>query len=249
MESIRAVIVDDEPEAIEFLGSMIDDLSQEEDIRVIAGDTSAASALNTILKLKPEIVFLDIDMPGKNGFELAEEIVNHNMNPAIIFVTAFDKFAVRAIRHSAFDFLLKPVDPDELRLAISRYKKNKRENNLKSQLDSLLHEIVTKRLKFNTRTGFVYCHADDILYAEAHGSYSNLICSDDNTITVSMNIGSLEEFLSGKLFIRINRSVIINRRYIREVSRRSKTVVLRTDKKTYRFHITSRYIRKLESED
>ena len=127
MEPIRAVIVDDEPEAIEFLGSMIDDLSQEEDIRVIAGDTSAASALNTILKLKPEIVFLDIDMPGKNGFELAEEIVNHNMNPAIIFVTAFDKFAVRAIRHSAFDFLLKPVDPDELRLAISRYKKNKPE--------------------------------------------------------------------------------------------------------------------------
>ena len=246
MEPIKVVLVDDDPEALDFLDNLLRDNVGNNNIIISAKDESADNALKSILKHRPEIVFLDIDMPGKDGFELVKELKEYDVSPVIIFVTAFDRFAIRAIRHSAFDFLLKPLEANELTECLSRYKEVKRKKDFNNRVDILLKEVTGKRLKFNTRTGFIYCHADDIVHIEADGSYCDLVCFDDERITISMNIGSLEEKLPGSIFFRINRSTIVNRQYIVKVDRKSKTIFLKAGEKEIEFHIPLKQIRKLE---
>jgi DNA-binding LytR/AlgR family response regulator len=114
----RTIIVDDEPGAISNLEAL---LHNHPEIRVIETIHDATIAVDSILDQKPDLLFLDIQMPGKTGFEIAKELLEAGDPPTIIFATGFDQFAIEAIRHAAFDFLVKPVNPEELKKAIERF--------------------------------------------------------------------------------------------------------------------------------
>ena len=114
---IKAIIVDDEPGAIANLSLLLQTYPR---IEVAATVTNALLAVDLIHEHQPDVVFLDIQMPEKTGFEIARELLEAGDAPAIIFATGFDKFAIEAIRHAAFDFLVKPVNPEELKQTVSR---------------------------------------------------------------------------------------------------------------------------------
>jgi len=121
MKEITCIIVDDEEKVANRMKNLV---SKFTDLDVIHVETTAEKAIEKICSLKPDIVFLDIEMPGKTGFELINEIRNRNCNPTYILVTAHDHYAIKAVRESAFDYLMKPVDIDELKECIERYKKS-----------------------------------------------------------------------------------------------------------------------------
>ena len=118
LKNIACLIIDDEQEACDRLESL---LNKIENIDVIAKKTKAEDGIKTAIELSPDIIFLDIEMPGKSGFNIIKNIREKNFHPTFIFVTAYDQYAIKAIRSAAFDYLLKPVDIDELKSAIDRF--------------------------------------------------------------------------------------------------------------------------------
>lgn len=122
---ITCIIIDDEIEACDRLESLI---VKVENLKVVAKTTTTMDGLTAVVKLQPDIIFLDIEMPGMSGFDVIKKIRDEKLDPNIIFVTAYDQYAIKAIRNAAFDYLLKPVDIDELRGAIKRYRKKEKES-------------------------------------------------------------------------------------------------------------------------
>ncbi len=244
MIPIQAIIVDDEPEALDILESLLTDFS---DIEILSKDNSVDSALISILRHKPDIVFLDIDMPNKNGFELVKELKQLNLCPTIIFVTAYNDFAIDAIKYAAFDYLVKPVDIDDLQLSISRYKAEGGKGQVSKKIDKLLHCVKKEKIRFSTQKGLVFMAPDEIVYCEATGNYTNIFLKGkegSQTITVSM--GSLINLLPDN-FTRINRSIIINRNLLKEVNRKTGECSIESLSNELRFKISKRSVRLLES--
>ena len=126
MNSLKCLIVDDEQEACDRLESLLNKIP---DVEVICKETNPAAGIIEVLRLYPDIVFTDVEMPGKSGFDIVHEIQKKGLSPTFIFVTGYDQYAIKAIRNSAFDFLLKPVDIDELNEAINRYRRSLAEKN------------------------------------------------------------------------------------------------------------------------
>ena len=145
LKNIACLIIDDEQEACDRLESL---LNKIENIDVIAKKTKAEDGIKTAIELSPDIIFLDIEMPGKSGFNIIKNIREKNFHPTFIFVTAYDQYAIKAIRSAAFDYLIKPVDIDELRSSIDRFilLKNEKHNfvfpeRLKSEYSLTEREI------------------------------------------------------------------------------------------------------------
>jgi len=120
---IRAFIVDDDPTSTDWLSSI---LSEMPDISVVAVENNAPNAVKGILKLNPDLVFLDIEMPVYSGFDVLQLVNEANRFPKVIFITAYQQYAIEAIKHMAFDYLLKPIDEDELKITLSRLKRKKK---------------------------------------------------------------------------------------------------------------------------
>ncbi|MCB0806074.1 MAG: response regulator transcription factor [Bacteroidales bacterium] len=244
MEKITTAIIDDEPEAQKLLEQLISDHSN---LEIVGTGESVDTGLEIVSKQRPDIVFLDIDMPGRNGFELVRELKTLQIFPAIIFVTAYDHFAIEAIRHSAFDFLIKPVDIDELQKAIARYRFEFRLNSMENKIDKLLSCISISKISFKTKTGKIYLATDKIVYCEADGNYSHIhqLAQNELTkITVTHNLGYLLRELPPN-FTRINRSTLVNKDYMVEIDRKNRTCKLKTQAQTHVFEITKNMLSQL----
>ncbi len=242
--ALRTIIIDDEEKAILNLKSL---LKQFPLIKVVAHETGSANALEVIENFKPDLVFLDIHMPGKSGFEIAGELYREGSKPEIIFVTAFDKYAIEAIHHAAFDYLLKPVKQEELAAAIDRLLVKQLQQDREQQIKRLFEHSSNKgKLKISTTGGFSLINPADILYINADWNYAEIYYDSEKNELVTMNIGSLEELLPSMDFFRINRSTIINVAYLVKVSRKHRTACLVKDGKEYTFKIPILNIRKLE---
>jgi len=178
--SMKAIILDDEPEAISNLEKFLVNFPQ---IQVIARITDALSAVSVISAMKPDLLFSDVQMPGKNGFEVAEELFEKGIKPDLIFVTAFDRFAIQAVRHTAFDYLLKPVNPDELKNAIDRLLSRTYKPDMEEQFKKLFEKTTSsKKLKISTAGGFTLIRPEDIIYIEADWNYADIYFSTNNGI-------------------------------------------------------------------
>ena len=193
-------------------------------MQVIAECKSVDEALPVILKEHPELIFLDIQMPQKSGFELVSELHDLNIDIPVIFVTAFDEFAIQAIKASALEYLLKPIDHFELAKAIEKFRFIKEKDTYKEKLDELLIKIrqplsSSSRIRFNIRTGYILVDPIDILYLEADGNYTHLFLRGDKKETISSNMGTIEKTLPELDFKRISRSLILNSRYLTKVDR------------------------------
>lgn len=243
---IRALIIDDEPRASGILQLMIERFVPEIERSWICNDAREAALL--IHELKPDLLFLDIRMPHLNGFDVLEQIRFRRFK--VIFTTAFSEYALKAIRFSAFDYLLKPIDPRELIAAVERYRDSLDElgfqpDQLRNVLENLKAESPTEfRLAIPTKDGVHFFQPAEIVRLEASGSYTQFFLTDRKRFIASKGLGEYEELLKEHGFIRTHKSHIVNRLFVSfldhdgflvlqdnsrvEISRRRKEEVLRS---------------------
>jgi two-component system, LytTR family, response regulator len=215
---IRVVLVDDEPQSCKSLAIKLKDVA--EDVEIIGTYHDPESAISGIRKSKPDVIFLDIEMPGMNGFQLLEKMEKFDFE--VIFVTAYDEYMLSALRISALDYLLKPVDTEELKNALARLRKKilMQENaqHTKEQLellgDTLKEQHAPKRLALATLQGIVFLRINEIIRVEALSNYSTFFLINKQKIMVSKTLKEFESVLTMQNFFRVNRSCIVNTDYI-----------------------------------
>ena len=238
-----ALIVDDEQDAREGLERLIN--VDVPEVKVIAKAFNAQSALELIVDKSPDIIFLDIQMPGNDGFWLADKLGNMQIETSIIFVTAYDEYAIEAIKHAAFDFLTKPVIPEELQSSVKRYLTNNKDYNLGNKLKNLQTYLKQQRVRFNHQSGFVFINVNEIIYCRADRNYCEVVLADGKTELLTMQLGSVEKKLDKNNFLRIDRSTLINIDYLDSFDRKTKTVVLSDVIQKHEFRVSSSGARKL----
>lgn len=222
-DEIKAVIVDDEQEAIDYLSVLLQENFPE--INIVATANSSGDALEKIFRKNPDLLFLDIKIDNKTGFDILLEIEKENHFPYIVFVTAYNIFAVDAFKANALDYLLKPVDAEDLRNAVSKFFTQKQKDLQFENLQNLLVQQ-NKKIRFNTRTGFVLINPDQIVFCEADGNYSEIQLINQSKVVVCLNLKNLMKELPAKHFKRISRSHIINEEFLSEVDRSQQKCIL-----------------------
>ena len=217
---IRALIVDDEPLARERIRDI---LETDSEIEIIGECASGEEAIEAIERQTPDLVFLDVEMPGKDGFAVLEELGPERI-PAIIFVTAYDQYAVRAFEVYALDYLLKPFDQERFEKALLRAKshiQNEKSENITERILSALEEIKSKpvhleRLVIKMNGHVFFVKTDDIDWLEAEGNYVRLHAGKESYL-LRDTISALEGQLDPKRFVRVHRSAIVNVDRIQEL--------------------------------
>jgi two-component system, LytTR family, response regulator len=212
---IRAIIVDDEKAPADLLQAL---LAKNGSVELVATFNNPDIAIATIPTLAPDIVFLDINMPGKDGFQVLDALMQHEaLDCEVVFTTAHEEHALKAFDYAAFGYLLKPIDPVRLDETIQRYSKHHTES-LKAKASKLL--MALKKLVFRTQKGIIFIDPKELLYCEADGNYTDLHFGMGKKETVSMNLGHIEQILNVHGFFRVSRSCVINLSSIKSVEKR-----------------------------
>lgn len=216
---IKAIIIDDEVRAVKMLQAILEDTCPD-DVEVCATCHDLPEGVKAIKKYKPNLVFLDIEMPGYSGLQILDFFNDDEIDFDIIFTTAYNEFALQAFKLSAIDYILKPIQPEQIRAAVDRlkFKINKTENTLK--FSTLKHNMETesnKRISVAVGQSLKFIDIDQIVYIKADGAYSEIVLSDDEKLLVSKNLKHFEDALSiSKYFIRVHKSYLININYVSE---------------------------------
>lgn len=255
MNRITTILIDDEPRGLASLQKLLQLNCAE--VEVIASCSSAVEAKDAIARLYPQLVFLDIAMPGQTGLDLLRDLPEINFE--IIFVTAHDHYMVQAFHFSAVDYLLKPVDDELLIEAVKRAGKRIEEKKGRLHIETLLDNIrynngsQKMKLCIPSLKGFQVIDIRGILYCEANGNYTNFHCNNNIFICSSSPIHEYEKLLSDSNFVRIHKSCMVNlehvKEYVRgeggsvilsngsevEVSRRKKDMLMARMKEYYKF--------------
>lgn len=205
---LKAAILDDEIKGSKLLAHKLDIF--EDELQVIGIFNEPAKALDAIIELNIDVLFLDVEMPGMNGFQFLERLGTFNFE--VIFSTAYDSYTLDALRISAVDYLLKPVDQDDLRTAITRLRKRVAEKQIYKAVK--LDKKQSNRLALPTAEGVYLVEKSNILRVEAMSNYSVFLLADGKKIVVSKTLKDYETVLDDEHFMRINRSVIINLDYV-----------------------------------
>jgi two-component system LytT family response regulator len=219
--TLTAVIIDDSAQARKLLRLMLNELAPE--VKILGEAEDVEEGLRLIDKEKPEAVFLDIEMPGKSGLQLAEMLLERNFNGNVVFTTAYNAYAIKAFRLSAVDYLLKPIQEDQLLEAVEKLVEEKKsrdnENRLKA-LSANLQDDKSEVLCIPTQNGFEYVPISEVEYLEADGSYVKIYCTNNRCKTVSKNLKYFEAALVDcPTFIRPHRSFLVNSSYVTNYSK------------------------------
>jgi two-component system, LytTR family, response regulator len=213
----KAIIVDDENRSVDTLRSIIQQFCSNE-VEIVGTANSVQEAYTLIHLVKPDIVFLDVEMPHGSGFDLLEKIPKPNFE--VIFTTGFDRYAVTAIKFSALDYLLKPINIEEVKDAISKAKKRIESKHTQNNLEHLINNLRHPRDKNNkipisVVNGFQFVPVNTIVFCQADDDYTYIYLIDGQKLTVSKNIKEFEDILANYDFFRIHHSYLINRDYIK----------------------------------
>ena len=213
---IKAVIVDDELSSIKSLQWEIENFC--ENIEICDSFTNPIEAISAINYLKPDCVFLDIEMPEMDGFQLLSKLQFRGFD--LIITTAYDNYAIRAFKESAIDYLLKPIDTDDLLKSVSKIQKNKENSNLgkelKKVLDSLSIKNVVSKVALPLAGKIVYVEIDDILYCKADGNYTEIYIKNQKKEMLSKKIKHIENIINSTNFFRVHNSYLVNLQYVKE---------------------------------
>ncbi|HEX2921471.1 MAG TPA: LytTR family DNA-binding domain-containing protein [Bacteroidales bacterium] len=234
-KDLNALVVDDEENARLFMTKLLEELLCFAEIRTAK---SATDAMKELEFFDADIIFLDIQMPGKDGFSFINELPPMKVKPRIVFVTAFDQYALKAIKNQAFDYILKPVNRKELKECVQKYLDSDR---------SSAKDVVEKfsRIKINTRSGTIFVNPSSILYCQADGNYT-MICTGEKQYLCSINLGKIKDMLPLNGFIRIGRSLIINMEYISILDRKEGSVTLVRDNESVKVKIPKHHLKDLD---
>jgi two-component system LytT family response regulator len=212
---IKAVIIDDEENNIGALQSLLTQFCPEIDITGTAGN--ARQAFTVISELQPQLVFLDIEMPMGNGFDLLEKLMPVNFE--VIFVTAFDQYAITAFRYSALDYLLKPVSIDDLKRAVSRSVIRIAEKNVNNRIETLINNFRNeaqglKKIGLPTAEGLIFEAIENIIHLQAESNYTLVFIRNKKKMTITKSLKEFEDLLPASIFCRLHHSHIVNLNYI-----------------------------------
>lgn len=168
-------------------------------------------------QIQPQLVFLDIEMPLMNGFQLLEKFPQQNFE--VIFVTAYDHYAIKAIKYSALDYLLKPVDTDELKAAVQRFMQKRNSTDSQRLYENLLYNLKKKesedyKLAIATSDGTFFFRPDEIIRCEAIGNYTKFFLQNSKSFISSRTLKDYDDLLAEKQFLRVHRSHLVNKKYI-----------------------------------
>ncbi|MFT3902170.1 MAG: LytTR family DNA-binding domain-containing protein [Niabella sp.] len=224
MEKVKTVLIDDEPDGIEQMELL---LSAYHQIEIIKTFTSSVEALAQLEILTPDLVFLDIEMPQLNGFELLDRLSPIRFN--VVFATAYNEFALKAFRVNALDYLVKPVSKEDLDDVIA--KANKKQH---------LHDAQLLQVKEQLRQGHIskiaipglhqvtFIDIEDIVYAEASGNYTHIVLADKQKHLITRKLKELQDVLEEQHFLRIHRQYIINLNMVKTFNRNENLLTLST---------------------
>jgi two-component system, LytTR family, response regulator len=217
MTKLTAIITDDERHSRE---AMLQKLQKHcPDVEVLAMCSTAQEGIEAIKKYRPDVMFLDIEMPVINGFEMLKML--HEESPQIIFTTAYNEFAIQAIRYSALDYLVKPVEVEELKAAVARAQQNFKlpiNQQLKVLMDNLSASSSRQSLAISTAEGLHLVNLSEIHYLEAEGNYTR-ITLQNHKILSSKTLGEFEDALPNSRFFRVHHSSIIHLEHLKQYIR------------------------------
>jgi two-component system, LytTR family, response regulator len=214
---MNCIIIDDENHCLKTLSNLLETNFSE--IKILATCLDPVKAYDLIKQYKPDFIFLDIEMPLLNGFDLLSKFDHLDFD--VIFTTAYDSYAIRAIKYSALDYLMKPIDKEDLAAAIEKLK-NKQGSISKAQLQmaSAVHNRqMPDTIALPTTEGLTFAPVNDIVVCTADGSYTRMYMLDKSEILLSKTLGDVEELLGEYNFFRIHHSTLINLKQVRKYIR------------------------------
>lgn len=211
MTKIRAIVIDDELRARTLLKTLLQESCPE--IEVIDSCEDLPNAVKSIRKTNPDLVFLDIEMPGHSGLELLDFFNEDEITFSVIFTTAYQQYAVNAIKMEAFDYILKPIEPEELVLAIARFK---RKHEYKTQKETVL-SVNANKIAIPSSNGIKFINTQQIVYLKADNTYTEIYLDTNEKIIVSRTLKNFEDVLMNfSNFFRSNKSYMVNYNFVSE---------------------------------
>jgi two-component system LytT family response regulator len=247
---IRSIIVEDEFYPREMLLQKLKD--NHADIEVVSSCENAENALIETLRMQPDLLFLDIQLPDKSGLWLAEQlsqmICDTFTPPGVIFTTAYtdSEYLLNAFRLAAIDYLVKPIQPDNLSEAIERFKQRTIST---PGIQTLMHVIRSEKiLRFKNYSGLILLKPEDIAYVKADGNYAQIGLACGDTEEIFERLGEIEKTLPSEIFLRIGKSLIINRGYVRRINTKKSLLEITTPQTSYLLEVPEKGIKLLAQE-
>lgn len=217
---IRAILIDDEPKNNRILKLMLEEFCPNV---IIAGQAdNAADGVTLIKEVSPDLVFLDIEMPYGSGFDLLDQLKPVHFE--IIFITAFNNYSLKAIKYSALDYLLKPVNIDELIIAVNKASEKVASKHINARIENLLYNLKkpqagVQKIALPSKEGYIFVLLSDIIRCESKTGYTTFYLKDMEKVVSSKNIKEYEPLLTNDIFFRVHNSHIVNLSYIKKYHR------------------------------
>jgi len=222
----KAVIVDDEPKAVQSLSWELTNFNS--DIEIVNTFTNPEEALVYLEDYTPDCLFLDIQMPSMDGFQFLDKLNNKDI--AVVFTTAYDEYAIKALKREALDYLLKPIDSDDLSDTLKKIKKFKSRIINSEKLENILLDFNSKnnqkKITISTEGKLIFLKLEDILFVESDGNYCTLFLIDNQKILVTKKLKEIDSLLPIDSFFRSHNSYIINLNKIKEFLKTEGYVVM-----------------------
>jgi two-component system, LytTR family, response regulator len=211
---IKVILIDDEENSLSSLKEKL--LAHCPQVSIIALCNNAAKGIEAVDNLKPDIVFLDIEMPVMNGFIMLQQLTYKNFE--LIFTTAYDHYAIKAIRYSALDYLVKPIEVEDLKTAVNKAEEKRHHSYPNPQIELLVEQLINKknpysRIAIPTTEGLQFIKVEDIIYLEASVNYTHIFTNEKKKYIVSRTLKEFEDMLPPEIFLRIHNSYIINKNF------------------------------------
>ena len=216
---LKTILIEDEIRSLKALEAMLQPYKDVLDI--VGAYTSPIEALKDIFKLSPELIFLDIEMPKLNGFEFLDQIKNFSFN--VIFTTAYDQFAIKAIKYSAIGYLLKPIDADDLKAAITKVETSAIKKLLPTQMEILRQAFLgnvnsrEQKIALPTNDGLLFVALKDITRCESDNNYTKVFFTNRDKILICRTLKDIEELLGDIHFLRVHQSHLVNLNCIKQL--------------------------------
>ena len=209
---LTAIIIDDEYNSRNALRQKI--VNHCPDVTIISDCENGEDGIKKIDEQKPDIVFLDVEMPRMNGFTMLQQLKNKNFE--VIFTTAYDHYAIKAIKFSALDYLLKPVEVEDLKASVEKVSTKRKQLEGNNRVELLLQNFLEEktahqRIAISSMEGLQFVPTDDIIYLEANSNYTSFYIAGNRKITATKTLKDFEELLPASMFIRIHHSYLINK--------------------------------------
>lgn len=214
-----AIIIDDEVDSTQFLESLLKDCSE---IKKVSSFNNPVDGLEAIQKQKPELLFLDLNMPQLSGLEILRLLNSFGIHIHVVVITAYTNMILKAAHCSVIDYLHKPFALEDLKESLNKYKQHK--NHHKEESNSSI--FLTQKIRIPTSFEELFFSPEEISYLEADGAYTQIYLANDTRITSSYHLGRIQDLLPSNIFYRISRKHIINYSYLFKIDKKSKKCML-----------------------